>query len=149
MLHHEALKRKIVEVESRLSEFEGQQATDVEQPDDGDRAQAQKLQREEELEAEREEAGTRAAAANERRAGLRKRRRSPGSEMEEADSIDGGEGSCCTICMEPLHGAATCTTSCGHSFHHQCMLSWLGEARAPACPLCKRHVSARRLALSV
>ena len=51
----------------------------------------------------------------------------------------------CTICLCSLDEGKTVTPSCGHCFHDACLRQWLGQARAPNCPLCKKHISARRL----
>ena len=56
-----------------------------------------------------------------------------------------GEMSDCTICLRSLDEGKSVTPSCEHCFHDACLRQWLGQARAPNCPLCKKHISARRL----
>lgn len=49
-----------------------------------------------------------------------------------------GGGDECSVCLLALRGASVWTTPCAHSFHVECLASWL-EKRA-ACPLCDAPV---------
>ena len=50
------------------------------------------------------------------------------------------EPATCTICQEHVSSNAAVTISCGHSFHAECIVSWLRKPRSCAsCPNC-RHV---------
>ncbi len=45
----------------------------------------------------------------------------------------------CCICFEPFQFASRrITTSCGHSFHHYCLIAALGTGACSSCPLCRR-----------
>ncbi|KAI4329558.1 hypothetical protein MLD38_027934 [Melastoma candidum] len=61
---------------------------------------------------------------------------------ESTDSgIGGGGGAAeCAVCLEAFKGGDKCRLlpNCGHSFHVQCIDSWL--LKTPACPICRTLV---------
>ena len=48
----------------------------------------------------------------------------------------------CTICLDEADGSSDVTTQCGHTFHRDCLQSWLDVGSS--CPVCKRHLNRRR-----
>jgi hypothetical protein len=115
-----------------------------------DLAYAQKLQADEKDLLAREQAERTAeerAAVREAQAARRRRRKpaaaAAAAPAKRARRAEPAEMMTCSICLDGLDEGLTVTAPCGHHFHRDCLMSWLGEA--PSCPLCKRHISARRL----
>ena len=48
----------------------------------------------------------------------------------------------CPICLCELAGSDFGTTSCGHSFHADCLSTWMIQDRRHTCPECRAHVGA-------
>jgi hypothetical protein len=58
-------------------------------------------------------------------------------------------GEPCAVCMEPMkQGARVQTLECcsQHTFHHECIASWLAESTT--CPLCREDLSGGQCGLS-
>jgi len=49
----------------------------------------------------------------------------------------------CPICMDAIVGRVTgeTTTSCGHSFHFQCLVAWMSVGTRKTCPVCRAEPS--------
>lgn len=53
----------------------------------------------------------------------------------------------CTICREKITAEGnTLRTACGHSFHRDCLMTWL--KRNSTCPQCRAHCSGREFGIS-
>jgi len=46
------------------------------------------------------------------------------------------EASSCNICLHELLSKDVCALNCGHLYHHECVVNWLGHKSS--CPLCKK-----------
>lgn len=50
----------------------------------------------------------------------------------------------CPACYTPLKQKPVKKTQCNHSFHQQCLNSWIDtcrrDGRTPTCPLCRRRI---------
>ena len=63
----------------------------------------------------------------------------------EMAELDDGSGCCrpqCMVCLDELHdGQQLSRQACGHTFHHECMATWLvsqlQNKQVGACPHCK------------
>jgi hypothetical protein len=49
----------------------------------------------------------------------------------------------CPICMDAILARVTgvTQTSCGHSFHFQCLFSWMSVGSSKTCPVCRAEPS--------
>ena len=49
----------------------------------------------------------------------------------------------CPICMDTIVARVTgeTRTSCGHSFHFQCLVSWMSVGTDKTCPVCRAEPS--------
>jgi hypothetical protein len=49
----------------------------------------------------------------------------------------------CPICMDAIVARVTgeTRTSCGHSFHFQCLVSWMSVGSRKRCPVCRAEPS--------
>ena len=49
----------------------------------------------------------------------------------------------CPICMEAILARVTgeTQTSCGHSFHFQCLVAWMSAGTRKTCPVCRAEPS--------
>ena len=49
----------------------------------------------------------------------------------------------CPICMDAIVARVTgeTQTSCGHSFHFQCLFSWMSVGTDKTCPVCRAEPS--------
>jgi hypothetical protein len=49
----------------------------------------------------------------------------------------------CPICMDAIVARVTgeTRTSCGHSFHFQCLVSWMSVGTRKTCPVCRSEPS--------
>lgn len=49
----------------------------------------------------------------------------------------------CPICMDAIvsHVTGETITSCGHSFHFQCLFSWMSAGTRKTCPVCRAEPS--------
>ena len=49
----------------------------------------------------------------------------------------------CPICMDAIVARVTgeTRTSCGHSFHFQCLVSWMSVGTRKTCPICRAEPS--------
>ena len=49
----------------------------------------------------------------------------------------------CPICMDAIVARLTgeTRTSCGHSFHFQCIVSWMSGGTRKTCPVCRAEPS--------
>ena len=49
----------------------------------------------------------------------------------------------CPICMDAIVSNVTgeTRTSCGHSFHFQCLFSWMSAGTRKTCPVCRAEPS--------
>ena len=49
----------------------------------------------------------------------------------------------CPICMDAIVARVTgeTRTSCGHSFHFQCLVSWMSVGTDKTCPVCRAEPS--------
>jgi hypothetical protein len=49
----------------------------------------------------------------------------------------------CPICMDAIVTRVTgeTRTSCGHSFHFQCLVSWMSLGSRKRCPVCRAEPS--------
>jgi len=49
----------------------------------------------------------------------------------------------CPICMDAIVARVTgeTRTSCGHSFHFQCLVSWMSVGTRKTCPVCRAEPS--------
>jgi hypothetical protein len=49
----------------------------------------------------------------------------------------------CPICMDAIVARVTgeTMTSCGHSFHFQCLVSWMSVGTDKTCPVCRAEPS--------
>lgn len=49
----------------------------------------------------------------------------------------------CPICMDAIVSNLTgeTITSCGHSFHFQCLFSWMSVGSSKTCPVCRAEPS--------
>lgn len=49
----------------------------------------------------------------------------------------------CPICMDAILARVTgeTRTSCGHSFHFQCLVSWMSAGTRKTCPVCRTEPS--------
>jgi hypothetical protein len=49
----------------------------------------------------------------------------------------------CPICMDAILARVTgeTITSCGHSFHFQCLFSWMSAGTRKTCPVCRAEPS--------
>ena len=49
----------------------------------------------------------------------------------------------CPICMDAIVARVTgeTQTSCGHSFHLQCLVSWMSVGAEKTCPVCRAEPS--------
>lgn len=54
----------------------------------------------------------------------------------------------CTICLEGIDPKSGVALSCGHTFHPQCIVSWLQQCGTGSCPTCRDtgHAQGRRMA---
>lgn len=43
---------------------------------------------------------------------------------------------CCTICFDEMTADTRFVSSCGHEFHHSCMVQWLSTK--DTCPMCRK-----------
>ena len=47
----------------------------------------------------------------------------------------------CSICLSEITAATgVYTTSCGHSFHFRCAVTWLLHAEVENCPMCRHEM---------
>ena len=55
----------------------------------------------------------------------------------------------CSICLEALFAGTSAITAppCGHEFHSDCLLEWLGNSQT-TCPMCRADVGAVLRAVS-
>lgn len=58
-------------------------------------------------------------------------------EKRDAPMADGGEDTCCSICLDPLEGKAVFVTACKHRFHFSCIRDSVLRS-TESCPLCRR-----------
>jgi hypothetical protein len=49
----------------------------------------------------------------------------------------------CPICMDAIVARVTgeTRTSCGHSFHFQCLVAWMSVGTRKTCPVCRAEPS--------
>lgn len=49
----------------------------------------------------------------------------------------------CPICMDAIVARVTgeTQTSCGHSFHFQCLVAWMSVGTDKTCPVCRAEPS--------
>jgi len=49
----------------------------------------------------------------------------------------------CPICMDAIvaHVTGETRTSCGHSFHFQCLVGWMSVGTRKTCPVCRAEPS--------
>ena len=49
----------------------------------------------------------------------------------------------CPICMDAILAGVTgeTITSCGHSFHFQCLVAWMSVGSRKTCPVCRAEPS--------
>ena len=49
----------------------------------------------------------------------------------------------CPICMDTIVARVTgeTRTSCGHSFHFQCLVGWMSVGTRKTCPVCRAEPS--------
>ena len=49
----------------------------------------------------------------------------------------------CPICMDAIvsHVTGETITSCGHSFHFQCLVGWMSVGTRKTCPVCRAEPS--------
>ena len=49
----------------------------------------------------------------------------------------------CPICMDAILARVTgvTQTSCGHSFHFQCLVAWMSAGTRKTCPVCRAEPS--------
>ena len=46
----------------------------------------------------------------------------------------------CSICLRPKSGLMRTVVSCSHSFHRDCLDSWVETQRKNTCPLCRASI---------
>lgn len=53
----------------------------------------------------------------------------------------------CPICMDAILARVTgeTRTSCGHSFHFQCLFSWMSVGTRKTCPVCRTEPSEKEM----
>jgi hypothetical protein len=61
------------------------------------------------------------------------------------EAHEGGIAKTCAVCMDPLISAENDispdgVTPCGHVFHTECLLEWLGKSKRNGCPECRAPV---------
>jgi hypothetical protein len=48
----------------------------------------------------------------------------------------------CGVCLDTLHSATfVISTSCGHSFHKECLEKWQPGVSVRPCPNCRTHIA--------